>query len=72
MEKRDKASKNFTLDWKIETMSQLDFALENYKSIFWRFRVFPTAFLIGWQYRKLRNEMIAGRLWVAKRNDADK
>ena len=63
MKKGDKASKNFVLDEQIKTIDDLIFILENDKSLFWRHRVHPTSFFLGWPLRLIIQTIQGGHFW---------
>lgn len=55
---------NFVLVRPIETMSELSEFLNKYKSIFYRHRMYPTAFIISQQYRHIFGKLKAKMFWV--------
>lgn len=63
MKKGDKASKNFVLDEQIKTIDDLIFILEKDKSLFWRHRVHPTSFFLGWPLRLIIQTIQSGHFW---------
>ena len=63
MKKGDKVSKNFVLDEQVKTIDDLIFILENDKSLFWRHRVHPTSFFLGWPLRLIIQTIQGGHFW---------
>ncbi len=63
MKKGDKVSKNFVLDEQVKTIDDLIFILLNRKSIFWRHRVHPTSFFLGWPLRLIIQTIEGGYFW---------
>ena len=64
MKRTDKIG-NFVLQDRIESMCHLSRALETRKSIFWKFKMFPTAFIKHWSYTRLEREVANGMFWYA-------
>ena len=67
MKTGDKISKNFVLDNQITDMQELAMVLTSQKSIYWRYRIISTAFMIGWLFRTLMNGVNAGVFWTVKK-----
>jgi hypothetical protein len=59
----------FVLVEKIETITRLSEAIENEISIYWRYRMIPTAFVRSWQYNHLNNEIKKGVFFIARKED---
>lgn len=59
--------KNFELVEQIKTVDDLIFELDNKPSIFWRFKVMPTAFFYSWQLRQITSNIERGLFWKVKR-----
>lgn len=60
------ASKNFVLVEQIKTINDLVSEIENSKSLFWRHRVHPTSFFLGWPLRTLLITINDGHFWKIK------
>jgi len=60
---------NFVLRFKIESISQLCIELESMDSIFWRHKMYPTAFISHWSYIRLKKEVKYGNFWYATKNE---
>jgi hypothetical protein len=60
-------SGNFELVKPIHSMDRLAEVLVSESSIFFRHRMYPTAFIMSWQFRMLNNSMIRGWLWETKK-----
>lgn len=67
LEQGIKCSKNFILDTKIMDLNEFYNILLTHKSIFWNFRVFPTAFFLGWTIRTVAKCLEIGTFWTIKR-----
>jgi hypothetical protein len=69
MKSGDNASKNFVLVKQIKTIDELVLELERSKSLFWRHRVHPTSFFLGWPLRTLIITINGGHFWTIKRKE---
>lgn len=58
---------NFELTENIKTIDDFIFELENKPSIFWKFKVMPTAFFQSWQLRQILINIESGDFWIIKR-----
>lgn len=58
---------NFQLVHQIESFNQLSVELDSANSIFYRHRMYPTAFIKNWTYERLKKELKFGRFWIANR-----
>jgi len=66
MKSGDSISKNFVLDKQIKNMEELSKHLTEKPSIYWRFRIINSSFLIGWPFRTLMNDVKIGVFWTIK------
>jgi len=57
---------NFELVDYIRTFNFLSSELELNKSIFWRHKMYPTAFIKNWSYARLKIELKYGNFWFTK------
>lgn len=69
MKKGDSASKNYVLKEQIKTIDDLIFEIYNRKSLFWRHRVHPTSFFLGWPLRLILQTIEGGHFWSIKRKE---
>lgn len=69
MKKGDSASKNFVLVEQIKTIQDFVLIVNDSKSIFWRHRVHPTAFFLGWPLRLIIQTIEGGYFWTIKRKE---
>jgi hypothetical protein len=67
MKKGDKCSKNFVLKNKLERMNDVVYILENEPSLFVGHKVYPSAFIWGWNLRTINIFIKAGRIWSIER-----
>jgi len=58
---------NFVLVKKIEGFDEFFKVLLSDKSIFWRFKVMPTAFFFSWTIRTVYQSIEYGMFWTVKR-----
>ena len=65
--KGDQCSENFVLDRKIKSLEQLSVILKTHHTIFWNFKVFPTAFFLSWQFRTADSGVKKGLFWTVTR-----
>jgi hypothetical protein len=72
MQPGDSASKNFVLVEQIKTINDLVSEIENSKSLFWRHRVHPTSFFLGWPLRTLLITIQGGYFWTVKRKENER
>ena len=54
---------NFLIVKKIETLQEFREVLESDRSIFWRFKVMPTAFFWSWQFRQIDSAINGGHFY---------
>lgn len=54
---------NYELTEKINGMLQLHIELQTKESIFWRHKMYPTAFIKNWKYNVLWDEINKGNFW---------
>jgi len=59
--------KNFELVEQINTIHDLIFELDNKPSIFWRHRVHPTSFFLGWPLRVIIETINGGHFWTVQK-----
>lgn len=59
--------KNFELVEQINTINNFLLEIDNKPSIFWRHRVFPTSFFLGWPLRTILATIEGGYFWTVKR-----
>ena len=57
----------FELTQKIVEINDLIEYLQKEKSIFWNFKIMPTAFFMNWQLRLIINSMNSGRFYKIKK-----
>ena len=67
LEKGQQISVNFKLKRRIETMNQLLNIIDNQPSLFWRYRIFPTAVIEQQKLIVLRSYLKFGVLWEIER-----
>jgi len=58
---------NFELVEQINSIDELVKELKEKPSIFWRFKVMPTAFFYSWQLRQVEFNLKHGLFWKIKR-----
>ncbi len=57
-------SKNFKLRAKIKDLNHFYYVLLHEKSIFWNFKVFPTAFFFSWHIKIIYDGIQKGLFWT--------
>jgi hypothetical protein len=62
---------NFELIEEIKTINDFILQLDNAPSLFWRFKVMPTAFFHSWHLRQIRIDIRSGLFWIVKRIDSE-
>ena len=67
MKKGDKASKNFVLKKKIESLDEFWEVINTDKSIFWMFRTNASAFYLSWTIRTIKQSINLGLFWSVER-----
>ena len=59
----DKIGKSYLLQTKIDNMFLLCNTLDKSSVIYWRHKVYPTAFIKNWSYAILKRNVELGYLW---------
>jgi hypothetical protein len=64
--------KNFELVEQINTINDFILEIDNKPSIFWRHRVHPSTFFLGWPLRLIRETIAGGHFWTVQKIENNK
>ena len=63
MENGNRVSKNFAVKKQIKSLDEFWEVLNSDKSIYWRHRIFPTAFFMSWTIRTIKTAIDLKLFW---------